>query len=130
MLQVLGNVWLSRGMRQVGEVNTLKPLVLLALALRMLMNPWFMLGLLLLIAFFLLFLAALSRLELSYVLPMTASNYVLTALFAWLVLNENISPVRWAGTLAISVGVLLVALSKQNTDMSSTARRHIQSRRK
>lgn len=130
MLQVLGNVWLSRGMRQVGEVNTLKPLVLLSLALRMLMNPWFMLGLILLIAFFLLFLAALSRLELSYVLPMTASNYVLTALFAWLVLNENISPVRWAGTLAISVGVLLVALSKQNTDMSSTARRHIQSRRK
>jgi drug/metabolite transporter (DMT)-like permease len=114
LFQVLGNVELSHGMRQIGEVNTLNPLLLLKLGSRVLTNPWIILGVAFLIASLLLYLAAISRLDLSYVLPITESSYVLTTLFAWLMLSERISVARWVGTLTISVGVLIVGLSESS----------------
>lgn len=122
VLQTLGGVCLSRGMKQVGVVEKLNLSNLPHFGLRMIGNPWFIVGLLLLFAFFLLYLTALSRLELSYVLPMLASSYVLTALLAWLVLGEEVSIKRWAGTLAVSVGVLLVGLSSRKNVASSRLR--------
>jgi len=80
-----------------------------------------MLGFFLLLAFFALYLAALSRLDLSYVLPMTASTYVLTALSAWLILGESVSPVRWAGTLAVTIGIVLVTDSERRKSRQSVA---------
>ena len=112
VLQVIGNVLLSRGMRQVGA-GALSRSTLLDFALRTVSNPWVLAGVGLLIAFFVLYLTALSRLELSFVLPMTAATYVLTALFAWLILHETISPGRWAGTFAVTVGILMVGTSEQ-----------------
>lgn len=114
LFQVLGNVELSHGMRQIGEVNTLNPLLVLKLGSRVLTNPWIILGVAFLIASLLLYLAAISRLDLSYVLPITESSYVLTTLFAWLMLGEKISVARWVGTLTISVGVLIVGLSESS----------------
>jgi transporter family protein len=124
VFQAFGNVYLSRGMRQVGELDVLDPSALLAFALRAVINPWVVLGVALLIAFFLVYLAALSWLELSYVLPMTASSYVLTALLAWLMLGEAISVTRWAGTLAICVDVLIDGRSERKKDVETDRRAH------
>jgi drug/metabolite transporter (DMT)-like permease len=111
-LQVLGNVWLSRGIKEVGEVNTFKLSSLVLYGFNLVINPWVILGVAFLAAFFLLYLVALSRLDLSYVLPMTASGYVLNAVFAWLMLGENISATRWAGTVLVAIGVLIVAINE------------------
>lgn len=124
VFQAFGNVYLSRGMRQVGELDALNPSALLAFALRTVINPWVLLGVALLIAFFLVYLAALSWLELSYVLPMTASSYVLTALLAWLMLGEAISVTRWAGTLAVCVGVLIDGQSERKKVAETDRRAH------
>ncbi len=113
VLQVIGNVFLSRGMRQVGDTGPLSRAALLDFSLHTVTNPFVLLGVALLIAFFILYLTALSRLDLSFVLPMTAATYVLTALFSWLILRETISSARWAGTLAVTVGILLVGASEQ-----------------
>ena len=113
LFQVLGDVWLSRGMRQVSEVKTLNLANLLAIGLQVLTNPWIVLGVSFLIGSLLLYLIALSRLDLSYVLPMTAAKFVLSALFAWLVLRESVSMVRWCGIGLISSGVLLVDLGEK-----------------
>ncbi len=112
VLQVLGYTWLSHGMRQIGEVDTLNPLTLLAIGTHVLTNPWIVFGVLSLIGAMLLYLTALSRLELGYVLPMTASSYVLTDLFAWSILHESISPLRWTGTLTVTAGVLILGLDE------------------
>ncbi len=111
VLKVLGDVCLSHGMREVGEVHLLHPLALLAIGLRTLTDPWVDIAMTLLLAYILLYMAVLSWLDLSYVLPMTTSGYVLTALFAWLLLHEEIAATRWAGTFTIAIGVLLVGLS-------------------
>jgi len=111
VLKVLGDVCLSHGMREVGEVHPFDPLSLLSVGLRTVANPWIELAVIMLIAYSLLYLSALSWLDLSFMLPMTAINYVLTALLAWLLLGEKIAATRWAGTLTIAVGVLFVSLS-------------------
>ncbi|HEX4230162.1 MAG TPA: hypothetical protein VHZ07_15920 [Bryobacteraceae bacterium] len=69
----------------------------------------------------LLTLALLSRLslytwaDLTYVLPVTASGYVITALLSKFVLHEYISNNRWVGVLLISLGVMIVARTPVDT---------------
>ncbi len=112
LFEVVGNSCLSHGMRLVGDVSLISPTAFFALGARMLGNPWVIVGVVLLIGYFISFLAALSRLELSYVLPMTASGYVLTTFVAWRLLGETISASRWWGTGLICVGVVFVGLSE------------------
>lgn len=56
-------------------------------------------------------LITLSRIELSVAYPFVSLNQVLIFLIAWLVLREQISPLRAAGVIVICVGMLLVARS-------------------
>ncbi len=112
-LEVVGNGCLSRGMRQVGPVvgAVLTPPRLMALAGRIGTNPWVVVGVAALLGYFVCYLTALSRLDLSYVLPMAASSYLLTSGVAWAVLGERISPLRWLGTGLIAVGLVFVQTS-------------------
>jgi bacterial/archaeal transporter family protein len=112
IFQVLGDVWLSRGMRQVGGVSISNLTTLMTIGIQVLTNPWIVLGILFLIGALFLHLTAISRLDLSYVLPMGAFKYVLSAFCAWFILGENVSQTRWWGTGLISSGVLLVALGE------------------
>lgn len=113
VLQVLGDVCLSRGMRQFSEAEIINPLSLFALAGQVLTSPSIVLGICFLIASLLLYLAAISRLDLSYVVPMTAFKYVLSACLAAVILRESISQQRWLGTGLVSSGVLLVILGEE-----------------
>ena len=54
---------------------------------------------------------ALSRVDVSIAYPMVSIGYVLTALAAWQFLGESISAMRIAGMGVIILGVLIVARS-------------------
>src|SRR6202020_2319208 len=54
--------------------------------------------------------ALLSWADLSYVLPVTSFGYVASALIGHFFLNEHITPHRWAGTLLIVAGTILVGM--------------------
>src|SRR5439155_15131399 len=73
---VLGNVSLSHGMREVGRIVSASP----ADYLKAFANPWTVLGICILVVWIISDLALLSRADLSFVLPVTASAYVLVAL--------------------------------------------------
>src|SRR6059058_5084614 len=73
-----------------------------------LFQPWVAAGVVLLILWQLSRMALLSWADLSYVLPVTSIGYVIVALIGKLLLNEAISPQRWAGILLIMAGVALV----------------------
>ena len=103
---VLGNSFLSRGLRGVGELISLSPLPYVK---ALLFNPWVALGASLLILWLLSHMALLSWADLSYVLPVTAIGYVLVALAAKIFLHEHVSPWRWAGIALIVAGVTLVS---------------------
>ena len=54
---------------------------------------------------------ALSRVEVSIAYPMVSIGYVLTAIAAWQFLGESLSTMRIAGISVIMAGVLIVARS-------------------
>ncbi len=53
--------------------------------------------------------------DLSYVLPVTASGYLVTAILSKFFLQEQVSVYRWAGVALISLGVLFVAPTPSDT---------------
>ena len=100
---VAGNVSLSHGMQQVGRIVSASPFDYL----KAFANPWTAAGICILAVWMLCDLALLSRADLSFVLPVTASAYVLVALFGKFLLQEHISWQRWLGIVLITGGVVL-----------------------
>jgi uncharacterized membrane protein len=113
--QSLGDVFLTKGMKSVGEVNTLELVELFSIGVQVFTTPQIWLGIFLLSIFFGLYLAALSWADLSFVLPVTAFGYVMNAVMSWQLLGEQVSPVRWLGTLIICLGVAVVSRTEQRT---------------
>jgi uncharacterized membrane protein len=56
---------------------------------------------------------------LSYVLPVTSLGYVANAFMGRFFLSEQITPQRWAGTLLIIGGTVLVGMGRPRTGTES-----------
>jgi drug/metabolite transporter (DMT)-like permease len=104
-----GNFFLDRGMH--GRITT-TPLQYVSAIL----SPWVMMGISLLILWLLSRMALLSWADLSYVLPVTSLGYVASALLGRFLLNEAVTPTRWAGTLLIVAGTILVGMGTHTGD--------------
>src|SRR5881296_3497481 len=96
----VGHVILAKGMKVVGTATVGSPVA------RTLSNPWVLLGVALQAAFFFIYMALLSREDVSKVLPLTTLNYIIVAL---LLLAEPVTPLRWTGIGFIVLGVFLVS---------------------
>lgn len=105
-----GNLFLAQGMHASAEIDS--PMAMLAA----IFNPMVILGIALLIAWLLTRMAMLSWADLTYVLPVTAFGYVISAILGWAFLAETITPVRWAGTLLITAGTVLVGLGDPHAE--------------
>ncbi len=105
-----GDVFITKGMKEVGEISTLNPRELLSIARKVLTNKNFLSGLFFLTVTFLSFLAVLSWADLSFVFPATSLVYVVSTLGARFVLKETITFQRWAGILFVCLGVALTSL--------------------
>lgn len=110
-----GNVMLSYGMKQLGDISALPPPEMAVAAVRAMFHPWVAAGMALLILFLLTYMTALSRADLSYVLPATAVGYIIVALLSHFLLHESLDGARWAGTALIALGVTLVARTEART---------------
>ena len=106
----IGDVFITKGMKQVGEIATLNARELLRIAGRTLTNKWFLVGLFFMALSFFSFLAVLSWADLSLVLPATSISFVITTIGAKFYLQEKINPVRWAGIVLVCIGVALISL--------------------
>ena len=115
---VAGNVSLSHGMHQVGRIVSASPFDYL----KAFANPWTLAGICILTVWMLSDLALLSRADLSFVLPVTASAYVLVALFGKFLLHDHISWERWLGILLITGGVILAEETPSRTTTSPPER--------
>jgi len=103
-----GNISLSKGMRHVGCMGYECAHDAIVGAVT---EPYILLGVLGLAIFLLLYLASLSWEDLSYVLPLTAGDYVLVTILAFLILHESVTPLRWVGSICVATGIALVARS-------------------
>ena len=100
---VLGNVMLSMGMHHVGRIVSASPVDYI----KAFTDPWTITGVCILTLWMASDLALLSAADLSFVLPVTASAYVLIAIAGHFVLHDHISLARWTGILTITAGVIL-----------------------
>jgi drug/metabolite transporter (DMT)-like permease len=102
LLGGVGHVILAKGMKIVGGAAIGSPVT------RTLGNPWVLLGVAFQAAFFFIYMALLSREDVSKVLPLTTLNYIIVAFCAQLLLAEPVTALRWTGIGFIVLGVFLV----------------------
>jgi uncharacterized membrane protein len=103
LLGGLGHVVLAKGMKLVAAGAAGSALG------RTLTNPYVLLGVALQAAFFFMYMALLSREDVSRILPLTTMSYLVVAFLAQFVLAEPVTPMRWTGIGCIVLGVLLVS---------------------
>jgi drug/metabolite transporter (DMT)-like permease len=109
----LGDLLITRGMKQLGEIHTLNVRELLRIGMRTLGNGSFGGGLACMAVSYFSFLGALARADLSLVLPATSISFVITTLGAKLFLRERINSLRWVGIVLVCLGVALISIPPQ-----------------
>jgi len=107
----IGDILLARGMKELGDISAMNLKGILNVALQALTSPKLVLGTAMLAVFFFLWLAVLSWEDLSVALPMQALNYILVAFLSQYFLHEVVTPLRWAGTVLVAIGVIMITKS-------------------
>ena len=119
VLEAIGVVLLSKGLKQIGEVQSYTAVEIGRLIGRGATNPWILLGTALETAFFVMLLVLLKRNDVSLIWPLTSLGFVLTALTARFINHETVSPLRWAGVVLIVIGAGLVAWSEKSKERAA-----------
>ncbi|MCM2358649.1 MAG: EamA family transporter [Geobacteraceae bacterium] len=107
----IGDILLAKGMKELGDLSAMNLRGILNVAFQALTTPKLIIGTIMLSIFFFLWLAVLSWEDLSVALPMQALNYVLVAFLSQYFLHEVVTPMRWAGTILVCIGVMLITKS-------------------
>ena len=112
VLEAIGVVFLSQGLKQAGELAQRNLPEMLRLGGRCITNGHFLLGILMETVFFLALLYLLKNADVSLVWPLTSLGFVLTTLAAKYIRHEQVSDLRWAGVFLIVAGAALVGYSE------------------
>lgn len=107
----VGDILLAKGMKEMGDISAMNLRGIMDAAFKALTTPKLIMGTAMLAIFFFLWLAVLSWEDLSVALPMQALNYVLVAFLSQYFLHETVTPLRWAGTILVCVGVMMITKS-------------------
>jgi drug/metabolite transporter (DMT)-like permease len=105
-----GDVFLTKGMKEVGEISTINPRALLVICRKVISNRSFLSGIFFMAIFFFSFLIVLSWADLSLVFPAKSLVYVMSTLGAKWILKETVSLQRWGGIFLVCLGVALISL--------------------
>ncbi len=111
ILRPFGNLCLAWGAKHFSQVLAVNPFVYL----QAMLNPYVALGVAMLILVTLMRIALLSLADLSFVVPLTATGYIVSTLLAKFFLQEQISTSRWAGILLIFAGTIVVSSTSRKT---------------
>ncbi len=103
-----GELFVTRAMKQVGEVKSFRPLAIFRVLIRAFRNGWMWLGVGMMTMAFFSFLALLTWENVSFVVPVTALSYAAGAFGGKFLLGERVSPRRWIGVALVCLGVALV----------------------
>jgi drug/metabolite transporter (DMT)-like permease len=119
VLRPFGNLCLAWGMKHFSQVLSINPLAYISAML----NPYVALGVGMLIMALLMRMALLSLADLSFVLPLTATGYIISTLLGRFFLSEEVSSGRWLGTLLIFAGTVIVGSTSHTTTRQMEAKK-------
>ena len=110
LLNAAAQLSLKQGMRTIGHfafsLDNIVPI-----GVKVILNPFVFAGLLCYVISVIVWLMALSRVEVSYAYPLLSVGYIVTAFAGQFFFQEALGPVRWAGIVVICLGVFLVTRS-------------------
>lgn len=106
----IGETLLSYAMKKGGQVDMGEFSHWVNLVMSVVRNSYIFIGVVFLAVYFFLYLIALSWADLSFVLPLTAVSYIFAAILAMVFLKEDVTWLRWTGTVVIIIGIMLIAL--------------------
>jgi uncharacterized membrane protein len=112
VLNAVGNLSLAWGMKHFAQSLAWNPLNYI----RAMLNPYVAFGIAVLILWLLTRMALLSWADLSFIIPMTGTGYILAAVLGVWFLKESVSTSRWMGVFLIFVGTSLVGATAQKTE--------------
>lgn len=114
VLEAVGVVYLSSGLKQLGELREITPREIGRMILRGATNGHLLLGVAMETAFFVMLMVLLKQHDVSLIWPLTSLGFVLTALAARFIRHEEISSLRWGGVALIVIGAALVGWSEKS----------------
>ncbi|MBQ7501267.1 hypothetical protein IJT93_00930 [bacterium] len=110
-VNAFANLFVAQGMRRV-DTSIAKFTDIFRIIGSVLTNGRVVGGGILMILSFIIWLSVLSMADLSFILPLTALDYIVNAFLAKLYLKEHVSAMRWTGTFIIFIGVLTIILGE------------------
>src|ERR1700681_2355680 len=114
----VGNTILSKGMKDVGDLDISHLQAMEAGAVSVLTNGTVWLGIALMLLFMICHMLVLSWADYSFVMPFSAVSYALVPLLGYFFLNEHVSAARSVGIVLIFLGVLLINRTPHRTTES------------
>lgn len=113
VFEAIGVVFLSQGLKQIGDVPKVTPREMVRVIQRGGTNPNVLLGVFFEALFFAGLLILMSRSDVSFLWPLTSLGFVLTTLAAKFILHEQVPGLRWSGVVLIVLGAALITWSEQ-----------------
>lgn len=111
----LGNIFLGKGMKNVGSAASWALAELPQIAARVFASGYVWLGIASLLTFFVAYMLILSWADYSYVQPASSVAYLVVALLGYFYLGEKISLLHWAGVAVVCLGVFVVGNTPPRT---------------
>lgn len=119
VFEAVGVVFLSSGLKQIGEPAKISLAEIGRLIKRGATNRNILLGVFFEAIFFGALLYLLSQRDVSLIWPLTSMGFVITAIAAKFFLNEQVSGLRWTGVCLIVVGATLISLSEKKKNIET-----------
>lgn len=109
LLIPIGQIMLKSGMSQVGEITNVKQLFNPGTLFHMFTNPYVLGGISLSVIALILWLGAMSTLNISLTYPLGSLSYVVLTIIALIFLKEDITLLRWIGIFVVIAGCFLIS---------------------
>ena len=107
-LSAIGQITMKSGMGQVGEISSVGQLFNRGTLFHMFTNPYVLTGVFLYGISLVLWLGAMSTLDISLMYPLASLAYIVTAIIAFIFLKEDVTLLRWMGIFMIVGGCFLI----------------------
>ncbi|MBU4314613.1 MAG: EamA family transporter [Actinobacteria bacterium] len=108
-IAVAGQILLKIGINHIGMVNFGNLDALKQLFFGVIKSPLVISGLFLYVISAAIWLVVLSAVDLSFAYPFIGFTYVMVLVLSKFILKEDVNPIRWAGALIITIGVIVIS---------------------
>ncbi len=108
LLNAAAQLLLKAGMNRIGHFE-FSAANLVPIGWKVATNPPIVAGLTCYVFSVVVWLLALSRVDVSYAYPMLSAGYIVNAIAAWYLFGEVLSPMKLAGIFVIILGVFLIS---------------------